>query len=117
METPLLESFQKFSDRIMRKGKFGKSPDASMAPENWNLAKDQHGQEDTCPVQKEVGERAHPERNKGLIDLIRDGDAKGDETNKNITHGRPLTKVGVQSQEKKDGEEPVQGDMQQAEGI
>jgi hypothetical protein len=34
METPLLESFQKFSDRIMRKGKFGKSPDASMAPEN-----------------------------------------------------------------------------------
>jgi hypothetical protein len=117
METPLLETFQKFSGRIMGKGKFAKFLEASMTPGNGNLAEDQHGQEDTRSIQKEVGERAHPERNKGLIDLIHDGDGKGDETDKNITRSRPLTEMGVQSQEKKDSEEPVQGDMKQAEGI
>jgi hypothetical protein len=117
METPLLEIFQKFSGGRMGKGKFAEFPEASMAPQNRNLAEDQHGQENTRPIQKEVGERAHSERNKGLIDLIHDGDGKGDETGKNITRSRPLSEVGVQSQEKKDSEEPVQGDMKQAEGI
>jgi hypothetical protein len=113
----LIEIFQKFSSRIMGEGKFAKFLEASMTPGNGNLAEDQHGQEDTRPIQKEVGERAHPERDKALINLIRDGDGKGDETDQNITRSRPLTKVGVQSQEKKESEEPVQGDMQQAKGI
>jgi hypothetical protein len=105
---PCRKRIPKFSGRILGKGNFSKFPKPSETPEWGKLAEDQHGEGDPCQIQKDVGERAYPERNKGLLNLIEDSDGNGDETDEKVTRSGPLSEVGVQSQEKEDRKDPIQ---------
>jgi len=52
-----------------------------------------------------------------LLDLIQDSNGKGNETDEKVTPSRALAEVGVQSQKKKHGENPIQRNMKQAERV
>jgi hypothetical protein len=114
---PFRKGIPKFSGRIIGKGKSSKFPKPSETPECGKLAEDQHGEGDPCHIQKDVDERAYPVRNKGLLNLIDDSNGNGDETDEKVTRSRPLSEVGIQSQEKEDGKDPIQRHMKQAKGI
>jgi hypothetical protein len=81
------------------------------------LAEGKHGEGDPRQIQKDVGERAHPIGNKGLLNLVDDSNGNGDEPDEKVTGRRPLSQVGLQSQEKEDGKDPIQRHMKEAEWI
>ena len=114
---PFRKRIPKFSGRIIGKENFSKFPEPSEPPECGKLAEDQHGEGNPCQIHKDIGERAYPIRNKGLLHLIDDRDGKGNETDEKVTRSRPLSEVGLQSQEKEDGKDPIQRHMKQAERI
>lgn len=108
---PFRKGIPKFSGGIIGKGNFSKFPEPSESPEWRKLAEDQHGEGDPCQIHKDIGERAYPAGNKGLLDLIEDSDGNGDETDEKVTRSGSLSEVGVQSQEKEDRKDPVQRHM------
>jgi hypothetical protein len=114
---PFPKGILKFSGRIIGKGGLAQLPEPSENSEYRNLTEEQHGEGDPCQIHNEIGERAYPERNKGLLDLISDTNGRGDEPDKKVTGSRPLAAVDVQGQKKEDSQDSIKGHMKQAEGI